>query len=103
MSDLLIDALKAQVADLRLARKQANDLVIQLMQRTLPDTQREQLFAQIVNHMKEQELSCSAQLIGVLRTTLVGLNHMAQTTTDSRTKHDLVETIKSLNIVLENK
>lgn len=103
MSEMMIVALQAQVADLQLARKQANEVVGKLMQRNLPEMHRQALFEMIALHMREQDVSRSAQLAAVLQTVLMTLNAMAQTTVDPQAKEQLVETIKSLNIVLESK
>lgn len=102
-TDLLVTALKAQVADLQLARKQANEVVVTLMQRNLSEAQQHALFELVVTHMKAQDLSRSDQLVGVLRTALLGLNQMAQNTTDAFTRQHLIDMIKNFNIVLEDK
>ncbi len=100
-TDVMIAALQAQVADLKLARTQANELVTRLMGEKLTDEQLNSLFNKVIEHCTEQLGSKANTLTGVLKATLMGLNQVAQTTTDQQSKASVIEMIKGLNIVLE--
>jgi hypothetical protein len=98
----MIAALQSQITDLKLARKQANELVTRLMGEKLTDEQRQALFQQVLDHLLENDDSKANTMTGVLKATLMGLHQVAQTTTDQQTKSSVVEMIKGLNIVLES-
>jgi 2-hydroxychromene-2-carboxylate isomerase len=96
----MIAALQAQVADLKLGLKQANQVAARLMGTSLTYEERQALFELVTKHITEQDVSKSAQLIGVMRNALLELNRVAQSTTDPEVKQRLVELIKALTLTV---
>jgi hypothetical protein len=99
-SDALVAALQAQVAGLKVALRQANQLVARLMGK-LSEAERNELFQLIVRHMAEQDVSKSANLVAVMRTATMQLNAVALATADQRSRLMLVEVIKALTLTTE--
>jgi hypothetical protein len=99
-TDALVAALQAQVAGLKVALKQANQLVARLMGK-LSEDERNELFQLIVRHMAEQDVSKSTNLVAVMRTATMQLNAVALATSDQRSKLMLVEIIKALTLTTE--
>jgi hypothetical protein len=97
----MVVALQKQVAELKLARKQANEVVIQLMSKHLATEEARREFASMVTlHIEELDASNAQMLTLVIRTTLMGLNAVAQSTNEPATKQQVVEMIKALNVVI---
>lgn len=101
MSDMMNDALRAQVVGLQLARRQSNDVVNKLVSTKMDAEGRKELFDLVVKHCMEQETARSAQLEAVIRTAAMQLNTIAQTTADQGSRHQLVEVIKALTLTVE--
>jgi hypothetical protein len=99
-SDALVAALQAQVAGLKVALRQANQLVARLMGK-LSEAERNELFQLIVRHMAEQDVSKSANLVAVMRTATMQLSAVALATADQRSRLMLVEVIKALTLTTE--
>lgn len=101
MNDVLIQAYRSQVAGLHLARNQSNEIIGKLMASRLDDEQRNELFRLVVKHCDEQEASRAAQLEAVMRTALMQLNAVAQSTGDARAKQELAQVISALTLTVE--
>ena len=99
-NDALVAALQAQVAGLKVALKQANQLVARLMGK-LSEDERNELFQLVVRHIAEQDVSRSANLVAVMRTATMQLNAVALATADQRSRLMLVEVIKALTLTTE--
>lgn len=102
-NDVLIEAYKVQVAELLLARKQANEMLVKLMHDNLSEGIEQRLFGMIQMHQKEAEAQRSGQLATLMGVTLLQLNQMAQQTADQKVKQGLIKIIESFNIVLASK
>lgn len=101
MSDIMVAALKSQVVGLQLARDQANQVVNALMASRLTEEQRNQLFHLVLRHCQELDASRASQLEVVLRTAVMQLNTVAQSTADTKVRPQLVEIIKALTLTVE--
>jgi len=101
VSNALLDAYRAQVAGLHLARTQSNEIIGKLMGAKLDEAQRKELFDAIIRHCNEQEASRSAQLEAVMRTALMQLNAIAQSTGDALAKQELAQVISALTLTVE--
>jgi len=97
-NDLMTAALQAQVSDLKRSQKHANEMVSRLMAQSMTEEQRIGVFETVMKHLTENDNCKANQLTGIIRTTLFGLNDVAQTTTDEATKSRLIEMIKALNV-----
>lgn len=101
MSDVMIAALNAQVEDLKLARKQANEFINALTGRQWTPEAQQELIRTVLKHTDEREASAAIQLVAVIRTALLSLNAVAQSADDPRVKSALVEVIKALTLTVE--
>lgn len=101
MSEMMVKALQSQVVGLQLARTQSNEIINKLMGQKLNEAARKELFQLVIQHCMEQDNSKAAQLTAVVRTAIMQLNTVAQSTADQRAKQQLVEVIKALTLTVE--
>lgn len=98
-NDVMVAALQSQVAGLKVALTQANQIVAKLMGKSLTEEQRNELFQKVLDHLVEQDTSRSTQLSAVISTAGMQLNSIALVCSDPEAKASLVEVIKALALV----
>jgi RNA processing factor Prp31 len=93
-------ALNGQIRQLQQALTQAQEMIAVLTARHLPENLQREMYETVIKHLNQIGIQKADQYAGAIHTTLLGLNELAQRTTDPDAKQNLVEIIKALNITI---
>jgi hypothetical protein len=94
-------ALQSVIGSLTQAKKQAEEIAQQVMRDKLGTEGMTQLFELVTKHMQQMEVTRSQTYGAVIMNTALFLDHAAQTTTDAKTKEQLVDIIKNLHLTVQ--